>query len=291
MKAFPVLSLAQFPADNKDDFYANDFAHHLETHHKDITKPHKHDFYLTILFTRGSGFHEVDFHSYEVKRGSVFMINPGQTHYWEFSSPTDGYVLFHTKAFYDLTYTNRTIDNFPFFYSLQNSPHLFLEQERMEAIELLFHSILQEYRGEEVLKYQKICSLTDLLYTELTREYLVNSPLASNETPPLFLEKTRKLEGLIDEHYLHQKYASDYAEMMHMSTRHLNRITQSVLGKSPTDLITERIILEAQRMLSHSKTTVAEVADYLGYNDHAYFSRLFKKKLQVSPTDFAKRYR
>jgi AraC family transcriptional regulator, transcriptional activator of pobA len=76
---------------------------------------------------------------------------------------------------------------------------------------------------------------------------------------------------------------------MHVSTKHFNRITQSVLEKTTTDLITERILLEAQRMLSHSKTTVAEVADYLGYEDHSYFSRLFKKNLHMTPSKFAER--
>lgn len=289
MKILPVLNIGQFQEDDKKSFYANDFPTHIETHHKHITKPHKHDFYLTLLFTQGSGVHEVDFQSYEIKPGSVFMLNPGQTHDWEFSPDTKGYVIFHTKGFYDLTFSNRSIDSFPFFYSLQNSPCLYLESVQLTSIEQLFQVILQEHRSDQVLKHQKLTALMDMLYIELTRAYIDKKPSSLN-TPGMYLDRLKQLEQLIDQNFMHYKSASDYAEMMHMSTKHLNRITQSVLAKTTTDLITERILLEAQRMLSHSKTTVAEVADYLGYEDHSYFSRLFKKKLYVSPSEFAERY-
>jgi AraC family transcriptional regulator, transcriptional activator of pobA len=289
MTLLPVLHIGQFPADNQESFYANDFANHIEAHHRFISKPHKHDFYLTILFTQGAGIHEIDFRTYEIKRGSIFMLNPGQTHYWEFTPDTNGYVIFHTKAFYDLTFTNRSIDHFPFFYSLQNSPFLALKPEDLLSIESMFPSILQEHREDKVMKHQKIRGLVDLLYIELSRMYLSTKEHAAN-SPGLHMEKLKQLEQLIDTHYLHHKSASYYAALMHMSTKHLNRITQAVVGKTTTDLITERILLEAQRMLSHSRYKVAEVADYLGYEDHSYFSRLFKKKLQVSPSRFAEKY-
>ena len=72
--------------------------------------------------------------------------------------------------------------------------------------------------------------------------------------------------------------------------RHFNRTTPSVLGKTTTDLNTERILLEAQRILSYSMITVAEVAGFLGYGDHSYFSRMLRKKFLEFPSDFSERY-
>jgi AraC family transcriptional activator of pobA len=290
MIIFPVLNIEQFPADSVKNFYANDFTRHIELHHKAITKPHKHDFYLTVLFTQGTGVHEVDFNSYQIKKGGVFMLSPGQTHHWNFSSDTKGYVIFHTRDFYDLPFSKKSLDNFPFFYSLQNSSCLYLETEQLEPIEKLFQHILQEHHSDDLLKSRKIHSLTDILYIELTRAYVKNGQGSLNNVPDLYLDKTRRLEQLVDKNYLTEKSASAYAEMMHMSTRHLNRITQLVLKKTTTDLIIERILLEAQRMLVQSNVSVSEVADYLGYDDYSYFSRVFKKNLGVSPSEFAEKY-
>lgn len=290
MQILPILNIKQFPAERGEDFYANDFIHHIAAHHQHISKPHKHDFYLTILFTQGSGTHEIDFHSYEIKRGSIFMLNPGQTHHWEFSADTNGYVLFHTKAYYDKVFTHKSIDSFPFFYSLQNSPCMYLEPDQLLNVERWLEAILQEYRSDKLLKHQKLSSLVDVLYVELTREYLKKIEPTSQHSPAQYPDRLRQLEQLIDRNYLQHKTASDYAEMMHMSTRHLNRITQSLLGKTTTDLITERVLLEAQRMLSHANVTVATVADNLGFEDHSYFSRLFKKKLGLTPSEFSEKY-
>jgi AraC family transcriptional activator of pobA len=290
MKIFPILNVNQFPAGTIEEFYANDFVNHIESHHKFITKPHKHDFYLTVFFTQGTGVHEIDFNSYEIKRGSIFMLNPGQTHNWVFSEETEGYIFFHTKSFYDLNFSNKSVDQFPFFYSLQNSPCLYLEPIPLKLIEQLFKDILAEYKSARLLKREKICSLVDILYIEVSRAYIESNQSFTTNPPNQYLARIKQLEQLIDEHYLRQKSASTYAEMMHISIKHLNRITQSVLGKTTSDLINERIVLEAKRMLAQSKANVSEVADTLGYEDYSYFSRFFKKNCGVSPSEFAKRY-
>lgn len=67
---------------------------HLKSSHKHIEKPHRHDFYVTVLFTHGSGVHEIDFQSYDVQPGSLFFLSPGQIHSWELSDDTEGYIFF-----------------------------------------------------------------------------------------------------------------------------------------------------------------------------------------------------
>ena len=78
---------------------------------------------------------------------------------------------------------------------------------------------------------------------------------------------------------------------MAMSEKHLNRISKACLNKTTTDLITDRIILEAKRELTHSNLTVREIADKLGYFDNSYFARLFKKKSGQTPIEFIKKNR
>ena len=78
---------------------------------------------------------------------------------------------------------------------------------------------------------------------------------------------------------------------MNMSPKHLNRIVKNLLNKTTQDLIIERIILEAKRMLVHPENSVSNVSFHLGYDDNSYFSRLFKKRCHETPTEFSNRYK
>ena len=67
---------------------------------------------------------------------------------------------------------------------------------------------------------------------------------------------------------------------------HLIEICQEILQMTTTSVIVQRVILEAKRMLTDKRLTVNEIAVALGYDDYSYFSRLFKKQVGKSPTDF-----
>jgi AraC family transcriptional activator of pobA len=290
MKQFPVLGLVQFSIDDPQiEFYANDLRHHLAHHHTQVSVPHKHNFYLSVLFTAGSGTHEIDFNVYPVSRGSVFFMNPGQMHYWELSEDVEGYLFFHSEPFYNLHFANQTIQGFPFFHSARNPPDLQLDEKVLPGIEHQFGQILQEHKFEKMHKQHKICSLVDSLYIDLTRLYLHSDrpiPVRVNQ----YAAKLKQLESLIETHYRNVKLPVKYAEWMNMSSKHLNRITQASLGKTTSALILDRVMLEAKRLLVQSKDNLAQVADQLGYEDYAYFSRVFKKACGETPSEFAKRY-
>jgi AraC-like DNA-binding protein len=79
--------------------------------------------------------------------------------------------------------------------------------------------------------------------------------------------------------------------MMAMSEKHLNRISKACLNKTTTDLITDRILLEAKRSLTHTTLCIGEIAENLGYLDNSYFARFFKKKTGETPLEFMKKNR
>jgi AraC-like DNA-binding protein len=96
----------------------------------------------------------------------------------------------------------------------------------------------------------------------------------------------RSFEELIEKNYKKEQSPSAYADMMNITTKHLNRICRTSLNKTATEVITERSILEAKRMLAQSSSTVMQISDELGYDDNSYFSRLFKKHVGQTPTEF-----
>lgn len=290
MKKVAILNINQFSVSSGlEGFYANTMQNHLITSHKDIFLPHSHNFYLAILFTHGGGMHEVDFTTYKVQPGSLFYLNPGQTHHWELSADCKGFVFFHTLDFYDLQFTQATINRFPFFYSLHNLPCIYLDDTSLQEISSLFNKVYSENKTDQPLKRQKIISLINLIYIESTRIYIEQNPgNISNQNA--YYTKFRQLEMLVEQHYKNKKSPAAYAAMLFMSPKHLNRITRAVSGKTTTDIILDRVLLEAKKELVLQQHNFNEIALALGYEDYAYFSRLFKNKTGETPSQFLKRY-
>ena len=290
MKKASVLDIHQFhDHDSAEDFYANTLQDHLVTRHKDIALPHSHNFYLAILFTHGNGIHEVDFTVYDVKPGALFFLNPGQTHHWELSADTMGYIFFHTRSFYELAYTQNTLSQFPFYYSIHNTPLLYLQQPELRTMTTLFEEVYAENHSAQALKKQALTSLVDLVYIKSTRLYILQNP-ATIVSANAYYTKFRKFEALAEKHFREQKSSAAYASMMAMTPKHLNRITQAVTGKTATDVILDRVLLEAKKEMILQQGNLNQIAETLGYEDYAYFSRLFKNKSGETPSGFLSRY-
>jgi len=290
MNKLPVLNINQFKIEKgKEDLYASILSEHLLVHDSAINKPHKHDFYLTVLFTEGAGVHEIDFKTYPVNEGALFLIKPGQTHYWKFTEKAEGYIFFHSKSFYDFHFPNKQIDNYPFFYSRFNASALYLNKINVASFVTLFIKISEENTGNKLFSIQKMSLLIDSLYIDASRLFIAVTDVKI-EINKKRVTHFNELERLIDANYLVEKRPDFYAKQINVSIKHLNKIVNATVGKSTSELVQERIILEAKRLLVYGKLTSQEIAFSLGYDDPSYFSRIFKKKCGVSPSEFAKQY-
>lgn len=285
-KDLPVYDIDKFRyLGEEKDFYANTFQDHLKQHHF-ILAPHRHDFYVGMLFTKGSGTHQIEFKKYKIKPGHVFMISPGEVHNWKLSTNIDGYIFFHTREYFDLNFTYEKVDNFPFYCSLRNNPLIKLTKNNYIKIGNIFSELVEEYKQNEILKFQKLSSLLNVLYIALSRIYLPVKSLQSRNAN--YLSKLKQLDQLIDKHFKEYKLPRDYALLMHVSEKHLNRICKTCLNKTTSQLISDRVILEAKRRLAFSEISISQIADELGYSTSSYFIQLFKKKTGQTPLEFIK---
>ena len=290
MADFPVLSIHQFDTTGiEHELYVNYFSDHLQRHHTRITHPHKHNFYLVVLITKGSGFHEIDFERYEVKPGSVFFMQPGQTHYWEFSPDVEGVIFFHSMAYYQWQFPNSQLSDFPFYFSRRNKPFLHLNDSEVIEISRQFTGILTEFYSDLSYRYPKIGSLLHCLYIDLSRRYAVEEPQKVIHSQP-YDERFKAFEEMLNRDLKTEKSAMYYASQLHITTKHLNRICKEITGKTSTEVIAERVLLEAKRLLSGGSKNLNEIARELGYEEYAYFSRLFKQYCGESPRVFLRRY-
>ncbi len=290
MKSIPILNIKQFEQEVPlSDFYSNDLRRHLKQNENFFHKPHRHDFFLCVLFSKGTGIHEIDFNTYEVQPGSVFFLKPGQTHYWKFNNLPEGYIFFHTQDFYELHFSKSKLEQFPFYYAYESIPALTLTPNQMLLLESRFKDLNSEYYEDLPFKKQKISSLINTTYIDLARYYVASEPNI-NKSSSTYIETLRACEKAINTHYKTEKSVKFYANKVHITPKHLNRIVKATVGKTTSDLITERVILESKRLMVHSKNSLSEIADILGYSDYAYFSRVFKTKTNTTPLEFKKGY-
>ena len=91
----------------------------------------------------------------------------------------------------------------------------------------------------------------------------------------------RRFKQLIKTNYAYKKTVEKYAHDLTISSGHLNRICRLVTNKPPKDVIIDYFISEAQIELQHDEKTITEVAYRLGFDDPAYFSRLFRKFITI----------
>lgn len=282
----PVLQLDSFKKKVPDTrFYVNRLEKHLQENHALISHPHKHDFYLTVLFFKGTGKHEIDFQSYDVEAGSVFVLKPGQTHHWELSKDTEGYIFFHEElsANFDLL-------DFPFYSRIFSPPEIKLKRNQIQEFANKFETLYDEFHSDLAFKARRTTQLIDLIYIDLSRIYgTENKDFIPKPLP--YLTRIYAFEKLIEKYFKTEKSPTQYADWLNISAKHLNRITRETLNKTATEMISERVILEAKRLLSHSNFSLTEIALELGFEEYSYFSRYFKKLVGETLSEFRKRFK
>ncbi|MGJ1436973.1 helix-turn-helix domain-containing protein [Sphingobacterium multivorum] len=272
----PVISLDGFRKEQtagRDELLFNEL--HGE---RLIDKPHKHDFFIINLFDKASGVHTIDSIDHIIKDHQVHVLFPGQMHKWHVYAGTIGYQLMIERSFFE-----HFAPFFRFsFTNYQNHPVIDLTADAFAQLHYEFESVKQELKREN--------SLIPLI----TARAGVIAAIVSREAESTFTEfkvyqsvpRLAKFNMLIDEFFREQKLVAFYAEKLHISPNYLNILCKKHLKISATQLIHQRISIEAKRLLQSTERSIKEIAFELGFADQAYFSNFFKQQTGASPSDF-----
>lgn len=228
------------------DFLADHFAHYLEEH-KNLKFPHKHSFYQLVYFSKGSGNHSIDFVKFKVEPGQIYFMIPGQVHSWDFKNAPDGYIVnFSEQHIQPLIANPRYIQQFAFFSGMANEQVIVIPAAGRKVVEQTLETIVREGNSKELLK-------DDLARTALLQLFIYVSRCIGkqgNKQPGNYnLVLLRNFQALIDQHFAEKKLTKDYAAMLYVTPNHLNGLSKDVTGRSAGELIRDRILLEAKRLL------------------------------------------
>jgi AraC family transcriptional activator of pobA len=248
----------------------------------EFEQPHKHDFYMLFFVEKGSGVHNVDFTQYTVNDYQVYFIRSGQVHNWSLDVDTSGFQLMLSA---DVISIFSNLGKFPFFE--QSVPScLSLNKKEFEDFKTHLHEIELLLSDNDTLTKEIVLLRLHLLLKLLQKQYLNQFPEHDSSTKP---EKIIKgFTGLIDDHFSKEPSVNFYADKLNITPNYLNILSQKYLKVPASDVIKQRTILEAKRLLTSTDLSIKEIGYQLGFNDNTYFTKVFKKYAGKTPGDFKK---
>jgi AraC-like DNA-binding protein len=247
----------------------------------DSTTPHRHTFYELFFFTHGTGIHEIDFRKYKIEPNSVHFVSPGMIHRLLLNK-CRGYVLCFTEDFISLEKKNSFSDLFPF-YDNPDRPFLRLDKLLAEEVSDIIRSVINE-RKQPLPEQEIMRAYLNILLLKIRSRYL--SGRAQEARTVLKEKKVALFRKYINEHFLTHKRVNDYAGLLNITPNHLNALCKKHEGRTATNLILERILLESKRLLYATHLHVKEIAYTLNFGDVAYFNRFFKKQTGQTPVQY-----
>lgn len=282
MGKIPVLE--QCTVSYKED--KNFLADRLEVYlgkNNNLVFPHRHNFYQMLLFLSGEGMHEIDFKQYPIERGQVYFMGPGQVHSWMFEGKMTGYIVnFDIDYFKSLLIQPDYVENLDLFSSL-NEGVFTLEEYQVREISSLFDQLIKL----SSLPVTKDLKRSLLLYILLRfdQAYIPNFPAKSID---YHLVLIKNFISLVDQNFKELHLPKEYAELLFVTPNHLNSVCKEYLGTQAGEVIRNRIMLEAKRLLILPDWTISQVAYELSFNDNSYFTKFFKKVEGKTPEEFRK---
>lgn len=246
-----------------------------------VQELHRHNFFFVLALEKGKGRHEIDFTPYKVDDQSIFVMRPGQVHQLTLKTGSTGYLMAFDMTFYH----RKDVEMKQVLRNATNSNFCKVEKKPFGKLNSILTYIFHEYHDKKDRYQDVIKANLDIFFIEFLRQSQHRQNL-SGKSIPYEMERLEKFQEHIETHVATNKQVSAYADMLNLSVYQLNAITKKLLGKTPSEIINEFIILESKRYLLATADRVNQIAYRLGYEDPSYFIRFFKKHTGYSPEAF-----
>jgi AraC family transcriptional activator of pobA len=250
-----------------------------------LTTTHRTDFYHIIWFQQGSPTHLVDFKPIKIKSNTLLFLNKDIVQRFDDKSKFGGKAILFTDSFFCKTEADhKFLRNSILFNDLFS-----VSQIQAQKQSKLFSDLLQQMTDE--LQGIKDNSQADILQN-LLHNFLLHSERERRKQNFTEIKKGADLDyvmlfkDLLETDYKNQKQVNYYAKQIIITEKRLNQATTKILGKSPKELIDDRVLLEAKRILAHTTESVKEIAYHLGFEEPTNFIKYFKKHSTLTPSEF-----
>lgn len=258
--------------------------------HKELMiNPHRTDFYHVLWFQNGNTTHLVDFKQIDIEPNTILFLNKNIVHQFSTSGNVEGKAMMFTDSFFCKSEAHISY--------LRNSI-LFNDLFSISKITLNETATFQRLFG---LMDEEIRNETDSFQSDVLRNLLHNLLLMSERIrrkqdfievrKDANLEYVIMFKDLLEAEFKKVKQVSKYADRLIVSAKRLNQATAKVLGKAPKELIDDRVMLEAKRLLVYTDESVKEIGFRLGFDEPTNFIKYFRKHSDTTPVEFREQFR
>ena len=247
-------------------------------------RAHRHrDLHQVLLIERGRVEARLDGRAIALRAPAALVVPPGTVHAFRFQPETVGTVISFASALTgDLSGAGAPIPEF-----LARTVSVALPREALGKTDLVRLSgmLLREFGRSAPGRRLALGGLLGALLANLQRLLPDPSPPGSGLPAP-DRDLVARFREQVERHFRAHSGIAEYAALLQTSQTRLLRACLAVTGTSPLELVHLRLLIEAERQLRYTSMSVTQVAYYLGFEDPAYFSRFFARRMGISPRAF-----
>lgn len=245
----------------------------------------RNNYYTLVWLHTGNGKLKVDFSSYDFGKDYLLAFSPYQPFMLSPESAVEGIAIqFHPDFFCIHKHQQEVACHGVLFNNIYQPPYVNVDRDARATFAMLIKQMSVEMQNESLAQYELLISYLKVLLITASRlkvqQFSEIKLTAKDEKEPFILQK---LKDAIEGNFKTKHSAGDYADLLHISSKALAKITKTHLNKTLTSLIAERVVIEAKRELYLTDKPIKQIAYELGYQDEFYFSRFFKTNTDISP--------
>jgi len=251
----------------------------IKTDH-DLQYPHRLEFNVIMIVIEGEGFHNIDFKTYEYKKGSIFFIKRGQVHNFKINPDLNCYILQFTDNFFNRFLKNFVYDIFDY---MRYPVNMQLDNKSLKDIlnniDILNNQLKTD---DDEFKEAILQSLFQSLLLQLKRK---------REKQSIDLkDKDKKIyQDFLDIAHNYHSYSmkvEDYSQKLNISSRTLSNLLNEYTGKPTKIYLNEFLLLEIKRYLLDENLTIQEIADRLDFDEVTNLVKFFKRFENMTPREY-----
>jgi AraC family transcriptional activator of pobA len=246
----------------------------------------KYNYFSVILVLAGTGSIVADISEYTFNKNSLICFSLYQPFKIRSEGKFKGLMInFHPEFFCLHKHRNEVSCNGVLFNNIYESPVIDLTPDETQLLLTTMVALRSEMQRPGISQLELLLSYLKILLINASR---IKIGWRNQEEPPTGKkpDMLNNLKDAIEKHFKSLHSPGDYAGLLNISTAALNRVSKVHFNKTLSNLIADRIIIEAKRQLYLTSKPIKLIAYELGFNDEFYFSRFFKSHVAISPQFF-----
>lgn len=243
-----------------------------------IKPPHRHSYQEIIWVRQGTAEHLLDGDVINYPAQTLLVVPKGRIHRFSPSSDCRGCAIRFREEFLP-NQSNLLFSQFT------GHTAFHLNHDQASVVESYFSLLSSENSHTDPYNLQALRHLLAAFVAKLEELRLLDTRMVPHDFTRTLCTWNR-LSSLIEQKFRSEHAVSYYAAELGLSPRKLGEIVKLYTGRYVSDVIDDRLIAEAKRLILFSDLTIKEIAFELGFEEHSYFSKVFKKLTGKSPSNF-----